>query len=226
MESRQNTKAYNLLNYAVVMGFTLFAILMFVKVLPYLGFDKGIDFLSTKTDETQVNIIFRIGFYIHITTAMVVLAVGLPQFIPYFVRTYPSVHRVLGKVYVVGILLLAAASGMVLAVFANGGLPAKTGFAMQCIVWWLATYMAYAKVMKQQYRQHIAWMIRSFAITLAAFSLRSETYLMDHFLHTKPIETYITITWLSWVGNLLIAEILINAGLDKYLHAQILKAKS
>jgi hypothetical protein len=34
---------------------------------------------------------------------------------------------------------------------------------------------------------------------------------------TKPIETYLTVTWLSWVGNLFIAEIFIRYGLAQYL---------
>ncbi len=194
-----------------------------MKVLPYLSFGKTVNFLSTKTNETLNLPIFRIGFYIHITSSWVVLAAGIPQFVPFVTVKYPKFHRVLGKVYVIGILTFAAASGLILATYANGGLPAKTGFSLQCIVWWLCTYMAYKKVLEKNYRQHIIWMIRSFAVTLAAFALRTETYLMDAILKTGPIETYITITWLSWVGNLVIAEVLIGLGLDTYLLRKTIK---
>ena len=83
--------------------------------------------------------------------------------------------------------------------------------------------MAYIKAGQKNYREHINWMIRSYAITLAAMSLRTEGYLMHYLLHTKPIETYVTITWLSWVGNWMIAEILITLGLGNYLFKKYVK---
>jgi hypothetical protein len=46
-------------------------------------------------------------------------------------------------------------------------------------------------------------------------SLRVESYLMYYYLGTKPIETYLTVTWISWVGNLLIADVLIYFGLAR-----------
>ena len=122
-----------------------------------------------------------------------------------------------------GVLAFAAPSGFILALFANGGLPAKTGFVLQCVAWIYCTYMAYNQIRMGKYKSHVQWMIRSYAITLAAMSLRTEGYLMHHFINTKPIETYITITWLSWVGNIFIAEALIAFGLDKFLLKQIHK---
>jgi len=198
----------------------LFAGLMFVKVLPYLSFERMVNFLSTKTNDTLDNPTFRKGFYTHIISSTIVLFAGIPQFSVLVIKRWSAVHRWSGMVYVLGLLALAAPSGMVLAYFANGGLPAKTGFAMQCVVWWLCTWVAYRKVLQGDYRGHIIWMIRSFAVTLAAFSLRTETYALHYFFHTRPIETYVTITWVSWTGNLLIAEFLINFGLDKYLLKQ------
>jgi hypothetical protein len=204
----------------VFLPVTFFAVLMCAKVLPYLSFERMVHFLSTKTNETLDNPVFRKGFYVHIISSAVVLLSGIPQFSTFVIHRWPGVHRWSGMVYVLGLLALAAPSGLVLAWYANGGLPAKTGFGLQCIVWWLCTWMAYRKILQEDYRAHIVWMIRSFAVTLAALSLRSETYALHYFFHTKPIETYVTITWISWTGNLLIAEFLINLGLDKYLLKQ------
>jgi hypothetical protein len=39
---------------------------------------------------------------------------------------------------------------------------------------------------------------------------------MYYAFHTKPIETYLTVTWLSWVGNLVVAEVLLEMGLGRY----------
>jgi hypothetical protein len=65
-------------------------------------------------------------------------------------------------------------------------------------------------------------MVRSYAITLAALALRGESYLLYYAFHTKPIETYLTVTWLSWVGNLIVAEILLEMGLGRYFLREII----
>jgi hypothetical protein len=210
------TKAY--LIYAMLMlPFIFFSYVMLTKVVPYLSFARGINFLSTKADTTLDNTFFITGFYIHITSSLLVLVAGIPQFLPQLTKKYISFHRWSGKVYVFLILCLAAPSGLILAEYANGGIAAQAGFTMQCLVWWCCTFMAYKKIREKNFKEHIGWMIRSYAVTLAAMSLRTEGYFMHYFFHTKPIETYITITWLSWVGNLFVAEALIVLGLDKFL---------
>lgn len=190
---------------------------MLTKVIPYLSFSRGINFLSTKTDITLDNNLFLSGFYVHITSSLLVLFAGLPQFLPQLTKKFTSFHRWLGKCYVLLVLGLAAPSGLILAQFANGGIASKAGFTMQCIVWWCCTFMAYKRIKEKNFKDHIGWMIRSYAVTLAAMSLRTEAYLMHYLFLTKPIETYVTVTWLSWVGNLFLAEMLISFGLDEFV---------
>lgn len=206
-----------LVGFLLLAGILVFSVLMLTKVIPYFSFQRGIDFLSTKPERVLDNPYFLAGFYVHITSSLWVMAGGVFQFVPALFYRKPAWHRNLGKVYIASILLLAAPSGLVLAWFANGGLAAKVGFSMQCIIWWLTTYMAWQEIMKGRWVSHVEWMIRSYAITLAAVSLRTESYLMYYFLHTKPIETYLTVTWLSWTGNLLLAEILIHKRLATHL---------
>ncbi|MBF9140982.1 DUF2306 domain-containing protein [Hymenobacter properus] len=193
-----------------------FAGLMLTKTYPYYTFEKGIFFLTTKSDETNDSPIFRLGFYVHITTSLVVLVLGLLQFLPWLARLGPGLHRGLGKGYVLGILALAAPSGLILAYFANGGLAAQVGFTLQCLVWWLCTWKAYRTARQRQWPLHVDWMLRSFAVTLAALALRGESYVMYYVFETKPIETYLTVVWLSWVGNLIAVEMLLEAGLGRY----------
>lgn len=193
-----------------------FAALMLTKTLPYYSFEKGIHFLTTKSDDTNDNHWFRLGFYVHITTALVVLVLGLLQWLPWVAGRGPRLHRSLGLGYVLGILALAAPSGLVLARFANGGLVAQVGFTLQCVVWWLTTWLAYRAARRRNWPRHADWMLRSYAVTLAALALRGESYVMFYAFHTKPIETYLTVTWLSWVGNLIVAEVALELGLGRY----------
>ena len=207
----------SLLGVLLVVGIFAFSVLILSKIWPYLSFERGIHFLSTKTDRVLDNPYFLAGFYIHITSSLWVMAGGILQFIPAVFRKKPAFHRWTGKLYVFSVLFLAAPSGLVLAFFANGGLPAKVGFSLQCVVWWLTTFIAWREIMQGKWTLHAEWMIRSYAITLAAVSLRTESYLMYYLLGTKPIETYLTVTWLSWTGNLLLAEMLIRQGVAKKL---------
>lgn len=60
-----------------------FAALMLTKTLPCYTFEKGIHFLTTESDATNDNLWFRMGFYVHITTSLMVLALGLLQWLPF-----------------------------------------------------------------------------------------------------------------------------------------------
>jgi hypothetical protein len=208
--------------YTIGLAILVFTGIMVTKVLPYMSFERAINFLGTKPDPVLDRSYFMVAFYTHISSSIIAMGGGVVQFFPKLGRAltpskigtkgYLGFHRAIGKLYIGSILLLAAPSGLVLAAFANGGLAARVGFSVQCLVWWLTTYAAWWAVMKKDYTQHTEMMWRSYAVTLAAMSLRTESYALYYWFETKPIETYLTVTWLSWVGNLLIAEVLIYFG--------------
>ncbi|MBX7224516.1 MAG: DUF2306 domain-containing protein [Chitinophagales bacterium] len=202
--------------YLILLGAFLFALLMLSKIIPYLSFERYTDFLGTKMDEVLDNSLFNWAFYVHITSSFFVMIAGVFQFIPPFIRK-TSFHRSIGKVYMVGILILAAPSGLILGYFANGGLPCKIAFCLQSFIWWICTAIALNSVKKKDFLSHTQWIFRSYAVTLAAMSLRVDSYIMTYVFHTKPLETYLTVTWLSWVGNLFLAEILIYFGMGQFL---------
>lgn len=200
--------------YLFALAVLIFSFIMITKVIPYLSFERAINFLGTKPDEVLDKRHFMWAFYVHIISSVIVMPFGVLQFSSYLFQYQSKLHRRLGKAYILAILLLAAPSGLIIAGFANGGLAAKVGFTIQSLVWWSYTYNAWQLATKQQWQMHSRAMIKSFAITLAAMSLRVESYIMYYVFETKPIETYLTVTWLSWVGNLLIAELLLFLRLD------------
>jgi Predicted membrane protein (DUF2306) len=209
------------LTYFLFSGIILFFIYtMFTMVAPYFPYTYGHAFLSTKPSTLLNSTFYLISFYIHITTSFISLTTGLFQFLPFIIKKYPRLHRRLGMAYVYSILLLACPSGLVLAINANGGLSSKVGFTIQCFVWFAFTLLAVRAAVLKNWQKHVQLMLLSYAVTLAAFSLRTESYFMHLFYKTNPIETYQTVTWLSWVGNILIALLLIEMG----LHKRILRA--
>lgn len=212
----------------IILGFVLLPVLYFVlvmlfKEIPYFSFNKYTHFLATKPDEILDNPIYLPNFFIHISTSLIVIFLGIFQFIPYFIHKHKKIHRNFGKAYIIIILFLAAPTGFIIGLFANGGLSCKVGFCLQSIVWAFVTFLAFIKIKNKMIVPHMEWMIRSFAITCAAMSLRTESYILHYFFHTKPIETYLTVTWLSWVGNLIIAELIIQSRIPiklLFLHIQ------
>jgi hypothetical protein len=183
--------------------------LMFKLTVPYFSFDYDVDFLLTKQAILYVDI-WRWSFYTHISTSLVVLFVGVFQFIRPIINQWPKTHRVLGKVYVILVLYFCAPSGLVMAFYANGGIWAKISFVLTSVLWWFFTLIAFLKIRKGSVSSHIAFMIRSYSLTLSAITLRTYVLVLPHLfiLHSK--EMYVLVAWLSWLPNLIVAEVLIR----------------
>lgn len=108
-------------------------------------------------------------------------------------------------------ILVSGPSGILLGLYANGGYIAQISFVVLSSSWILFTLIAYLKVRKHEYQSHSKWMMRSYALTLSAVTLRLYAYLFDLFnVPLGPTETYILIAYLSWIPNLIFAEICIK----------------
>lgn len=193
--------------------------LLLLLSLPYLEMRRGIDFLKTKQLIYHIKH-WRYGFYIHVFTSILVITSGLFQFSKTILHRYPKVHRISGFIYLVVVLLISGPAALVMSLYANGGYPAQTSFVILSILWLATTYLAYHFVRKKAYEQHGKWMVRSYALTLSAVSLRFYAYLFDVFhLRMDPVALYVLLSWLSWTINLVIAEVFIRRGLVKRLLA-------
>ncbi|MFT5765421.1 MAG: hypothetical protein ACI8X3_002858, partial [Saprospiraceae bacterium] len=53
---------------------------------------------------------------------------------------------------------------------------------------------------------HKVWMMRSYALTLSAVSLRIYQLILGHFFYMDPVVQYLLVSWVSWLGNLMILE--------------------
>jgi uncharacterized membrane protein YozB (DUF420 family) len=99
-----------------------------------------------------------------------------------------------------------------MAFHAFGGTVARAGFAILACIWVYTGVRAWLAVRAREIASHRRWMIRSFALTLAAVALR--VYLPSALAAGIEFETaYPIIAWLCWVPNLLVAEFLIGRSL-------------
>ncbi len=198
----------NIINFILLAILTWGCWLMIQLSLPYTGFEKTKDFLMTKQNVYHITS-WRISFYVHVFTSIFILLAGFTQFSNYILKKYVKVHRIIGWVYIVNILLITVHAAFVMALKANGGLASKASFTLLCIVWYVCTLMALVRVKQKKYQSHRQWMIRSFALTLSAITLRIYAYGFDVLnINIHPRDVYITIAWCSWVPNLIVAEII------------------
>jgi uncharacterized membrane protein len=178
-------------------------------ILQYIPAGTDTAFLGIKQD--YINIPFYLtAFYVHVFTALLALPAGFTQFSKTLLKNYPAVHRLNGKIYVTAILALAAPSGFYIGLFANGGSFSRISFCLLALLWIWFTYQAYSKARKKEFKQHKAFMYRSFALTFSAITLRAWKYILIALFHPRPMDVYQVIAWLGWVPNLLLAEYFIN----------------
>ena len=178
--------------------------------LPYTAMRSDVDFLQTKQNVYHITY-WRTSFYVHVFTSIFVLLAGLTQFSIYLQKKRKRVHRAMGYVYVLLVVFITGPAAFMMGWHANGGLPARTSFTLLAFLWVTFTALAWWCAVKKRFTRHRGWMIRSYALTLSAIMLRVYTFSFAYFnVHARPVEIYITTAWLSWVPNLIIAEIIIN----------------
>jgi hypothetical protein len=105
---------------------------------------------------------------------------------------------------------IAGAAGLVLALGATTGPVSTAGFGLLAVLWLFTTTRAWTSAMNRRFDEHRRWMIRSFALTFAAVTLR----LYLPFAFFSPFgydDTYRAISFLCWVPNLAFAEVFAGA---------------
>lgn len=191
--------------------------LMLRLTIPYTALQPGIDFLKTK-----VNIYhfapWRWSFYIHVFTGIAALVAGFTQFSGYIMRQHKRLHRTMGYAYVINVLAITGPAALVMSFYANGDLAARTSFVLQAICWLAFTAVAVRMAIQKKFIAHGEWMLRSYALTLAAISLRTyAAFLAYAHIDMRPVDKYTLIAWASWIPNLVIAELLIRKGFVRNL---------
>jgi uncharacterized membrane protein len=176
--------------------------------LQYTSFDADVAFLRIKQDYTGL-FHYRLAFFIHVFSAIFVLAAGFTQFSKRIRTKYSGIHRVAGRIYVFVTLLLAAPSGFVIGLYANGGVISQIAFCLLAVLWWWFTWKAFATIRQKKILPHRDYMIRSFSLALSAITLRAWKYGLVFVFHPKPMDVYRIVAWLGWVLNLVIAELII-----------------
>ena len=147
----------------------------------------------------------RLAIYVHVFASAVALTFGPMQFSRRLRTARPTVHRWSGRLYLLIGVLVGGVTGLVLAFHAFGGLVSQLGFGCLAVSWLYTGIRAYVAIRSREIAAHRRWMVRNFALTFAAVTLR--LWLPAAVAAGVPFDlAYPAIAWLCWVPNLLLAE--------------------
>ncbi len=194
-----------------------FTYLMLRIILQYIPYNTDVAFLRIKQQYIHIGP-WRWAFFIHVYCSLFVLFAGFTQFSQKLRAANPSFHRMMGYLYVLNILLVTGPASLVMGVFANGGISSRIAFVLLSLLWMYFTLRAIIAARNQQFDAHQKFMIRSYALTLSAITLRIWKFGISNTLTIPPLDTYRIVAWLSWTLNLIFAEYYIR----KYLHKRSL----
>jgi uncharacterized membrane protein len=151
---------------------------------------------------------------LHAVTGGVALLVGPFQFLPRFRTRFPAIHRIIGRIYMICIVIGSILAGYS-AIVSTSGFVAQVGFLLLAIIWFYSIAQAYIAIRQGHIQLHRIWMIRNYALKTAAIFLRiwlgvGVAYLaMTHSLHSANVAStpvYISSAWISWIVPLIFAE--------------------
>jgi len=206
------------LNRKIWFVFTCFAFLVagYVVVQYFImdGFQTGLVKVKLMFG-SKLSAFWYSMLFIHITTSIVALVIGPFTLSTTFRERNINRHRIVGRIYMVGILL-GGISGLYLSFYATGGLVAKLGFGLLSVFWLTSAYQALHRVKNKKIKEHRNWMIRNYSLTFGAVTLRIWLPLFIILFGIERFElSYAIIAWLAWVPNLIVAELFIRKRRNK-----------
>jgi Predicted membrane protein (DUF2306) len=198
----------NIISLLALIILAFFSFLMLRILFIYIPIKTDVGFLQLKQAYIHITP-WRIAFFTHVFSSILVLLAGFTQFSKTILKRYPTWHRNLGYIYVVNILVVTGPAGLLMSFYANGGVSSQIGFVLLSVLWIFFTAKALYLAIKKRFLAHRIYMIRSFALTLSAITLRCWKVVLANFTDMPPMDRYRLIAWLGWTLNLIIAEYII-----------------
>ena len=191
------------------------AVFLMLKIITeHFTLKSDVGFLAAKQEYID-NKVWRTAFYIHVFTSIFTLLAGFTQFSNYVLKEHRTLHRIMGRVYVFAVLFINFPSGMILAVNANGELPTRIAFIILDSLWFWFTLKAFLEIRKGNITAHRKFMIRSYALTFSAITLRLWKLILSNSFTIDPATLYMIDAWMGFVPNLLFAEWYIRTKMKK-----------
>ncbi|OEF03957.1 DUF2306 domain-containing protein [Vibrio genomosp. F10] len=151
----------------------------------------------------------NLALFSHIICGSIALFIGAIQMSRRFRELSRTLHRNVGKVYLLAVSISAIA-GMEMALQADGGIIARLGFGTLAVFWFVTGYLSYHTARNKKINEHRKWITYNYALTLAAVTLRILLGVGLGVLQIDFSTAYPVIAWLCWVPNMFVAKWLIG----------------
>lgn len=162
--------------------------------------------LQTPPEVVTSNAFAHPFLILHVAGGVTALLIAPLQLIPRLRERRPAVHRAIGRTYALA-CAVAAPAGFMLALGTTAGPIAGAGFAVSAVLWAVFTFVGIRAAIEGRLDDHRAWMVRSYAITSTAITLRLMLPFAGLVLAIPFFPAYRVIAWISWLTNLAIAEL-------------------
>ncbi|WP_448004332.1 DUF2306 domain-containing protein [Agromyces bauzanensis] len=158
------------------------------------------------------------AFYAHVVAGGIALVAGPFQFWRGLRDRHRSVHRWVGRGYLAAVAI-AGVAGLVIAPFGEAGLSGLFGFGTLAVLWLATGWAAYRSIRRGDVASHRAWMMRNFALTYAAVTLRLWLGVLigaqvlpggSFDAGAAFANAYAVVPFLAWLPNLVVVEWLIR----------------
>lgn len=141
----------------------------------------------------------------HVVGSGIALLISPLQFVIY--RRNRILHRYLGRVYFL-VVIAGSIGGYYMAWHAFGGFISTLGLSILATLWWSFTLLAVIYARVGNIAAHRRWMLRSFALTYAAVTLRLMAPALS--LYLDEVTQSQVVYWLSWALNLALVQMWIR----------------
>jgi uncharacterized membrane protein len=189
------------------------AVLLILRVLVTIlanypdYFPPNFDALFLQGREATFTGAYRPAFYIHIFSGPVVLFNGLILMSEYVRRHYAGLHRFLGRLQVVVLLLLVLPSSVLMSRHAFGGWPAGLSFLLLSAATAICAIVGVVHARRGRYDRHRPWMLRCYILICSAVALRLISGTAGLVGVPSPEAAYVVAAWSSWLLPLVAYEV-------------------
>ncbi|MCF2527029.1 DUF2306 domain-containing protein [Yinghuangia soli] len=182
-----------------------------VAPLPYLT--ETLDRLANEDADLAANYADRPAwvqafFYTHIVAAGIALFLSPLQLSGRIRRRAPRLHRATGRVVIVGIFI-GGAAGLVLSPMNVADEIGFAGFGALALLWLTFAAAGLRAILHGDVAAHRRWMLRAFAMTYAAVTLRLWLLILVPAIGDFR-DAYVFVPFLCWVPNLIVVELVLR----------------
>ena len=144
--------------------------------------------------------------YAHTLGGAIASVIGPFQFLGSLRRRHPCLHVWVGRTYLVCVTA-GALAGLYLSPGSYASNTFGIAFIFLALAWLYTGARAYLTIRRRDIQAHRRWMIRNYALTYAAVTLRLQMPALIVWGGLSPILALNIVGWTCWVPSLIVVEI-------------------